>query len=79
MRYVIEVFRSPGGVHGHVVGESCEEGDTGHRTQFHGWLELLSLLEPPGDAASTETGSVESGLTESGDGACAAGDDSCGA
>ncbi|MEV0522999.1 hypothetical protein AB0I66_06200 [Streptomyces sp. NPDC050439] len=69
MRYVIEVFRSPGGVHGNVVGESCEEGDTGHSTQFHGWLELLSLLEPPGDAASTETG----------EDACATGDDSCGA
>ncbi|GGV56458.1 hypothetical protein GCM10010277_57800 [Streptomyces longisporoflavus] len=55
MRYVIEVFRSPGGVHGNVVDESDEEGDAGHRTPFHGWLELLSLLEPP-DTAAAETG-----------------------
>lgn len=75
MRYVIEVFRSPGGVHGHVVDEGCGEGDTGHRTQFHGWLELLSLLEPPPDAVST--GSGEPG--ESGEHATAPGDDSCGA
>lgn len=67
MRYVIEVFRSPGGVHGNVVDEGRREGDTGHRTQFHGWLELLSLLEPPPDAASTD----------SADHASAAGDDSC--
>lgn len=56
MRYVIEVFRSPGGVHGNVVDEGNEEGDTGRCMPFHGWLELLSLLEPPPDAASTETG-----------------------
>ncbi|WP_371530559.1 hypothetical protein OG302_35815 [Streptomyces sp. NBC_01283] len=69
MRYVIEVFRSPGGVHGNVVGEGCAEADggPGHRTPFHGWLELLSLLEPPPDPASTEPGER----------ACAAGDDSC--
>ena len=67
MRYVIEVFRSPGGVHGNVVDENGEEGDTGHCTPFHGWLELLSLLEPPPDAASTE----------SGERACATGEDSC--
>ncbi|MGW5867756.1 hypothetical protein ACWFRJ_37080 [Streptomyces sp. NPDC055239] len=56
MRYVIEVFRSPGGVHGNVVDEGDQQGDTGHCTQFHGWLELLSLLEPPPDAASVENG-----------------------
>ncbi|GAA1928306.1 hypothetical protein GCM10009837_62310 [Streptomyces durmitorensis] len=56
MRYVIEVFRSPAGVHGNVVDECEEEGDTGRCTPFHGWLELLSLLEPPPDPASTETG-----------------------
>lgn len=67
MRYVIEVFRSPGGVHGNVVDEACEEGDAGHCTPFHGWLELLSLLEPPPDAACAETGER----------ACATGDDPC--
>ncbi|MGW7077972.1 hypothetical protein ACWGH2_33410 [Streptomyces sp. NPDC054871] len=67
MRYVIEVFRSPGGVHGNVVDTGCEEGDSGHCTPFHGWLELLSLLEPPPDAASAEAGERS----------CAAGDDSC--
>ncbi|MFI6087714.1 hypothetical protein [Streptomyces sp. NPDC051218] len=66
MRYVIEVFRSSAGVHGSVVDAEREEGIAGPRTPFHGWLELLSLLEPP-DAACTEAGER----------ACAAGDDSC--
>ncbi|MFE6160566.1 hypothetical protein ACFQ7F_16830 [Streptomyces sp. NPDC056486] len=69
MRYVIEVFRSPGGVHGNVVDEDNEDGNKGHCTQFHGWLELLSLLEPPPDAASAENGEPAS----------AADGDSCGA
>ncbi|MFD0554301.1 hypothetical protein ACFQ0X_37935 [Streptomyces rectiviolaceus] len=64
MRYVIEVFRSPGGVHGNISttdvvdeGEEKEEkGDTSRCTPFHGWLELLSLLEPPPDAPYAETG-----------------------
>ncbi|MFE0100777.1 hypothetical protein [Streptomyces sp. NPDC059009] len=45
MRYVIEVYRSPGGVYGSVVTESGEE--TAGARPFHGWLELLALLEPP--------------------------------
>ncbi|MEU6003738.1 hypothetical protein ABZ837_38785 [Streptomyces sp. NPDC047197] len=60
MRYVIEVFRSPGGVHGNVVDEDIEKEGSGRCTPFHGWLELLSLLEPPPDAASGETGGAAS-------------------
>lgn len=45
MRYVIEVYRSPGGVQGHVVREGCDK-----ELPFHGWLELLALLEPPAEA-----------------------------
>ncbi|MFE0131065.1 hypothetical protein ACFWY6_05705 [Streptomyces sp. NPDC059037] len=57
VRYVIEVFRSPGGVHGNVVDEEDGEEDTGRGTPFHGWLELLSLLEPPPESApSSATG-----------------------
>ena len=54
MRYIIEVFRSPGGVHGNVVDEECEQGNSGRGTPFHGWLELLSLLEPPPDPPTAE-------------------------
>ncbi|MFD9908868.1 hypothetical protein [Streptomyces sp. NPDC059063] len=42
MRYVIEVYRSHDGVCGNVLCESV-----GDPRPFHGWLELLSLLEPP--------------------------------
>ncbi|GGO49271.1 MULTISPECIES: hypothetical protein [Streptomyces] len=42
MRYVIEVYRSHDGVCGSVASESCASP-----RPFHGWLELLSLLEPP--------------------------------
>ncbi|MEU2560843.1 hypothetical protein ABZ626_16120 [Streptomyces longispororuber] len=41
MRYVIEVYRSHDGVCGNVVPEDSECPHP-----FHGWLELLSLLEP---------------------------------
>ncbi|WP_405651344.1 hypothetical protein [Streptomyces sp. RK9] len=42
MRYVIEVYREHDGVCGSVAAESCESP-----RPFHGWLELLALLEPP--------------------------------
>ncbi|MFD9883103.1 hypothetical protein ACFWZT_16795 [Streptomyces alboflavus] len=42
MRYVIEVYREHDGVCGSVAAESC-----GSPRPFHGWLELLALLEPP--------------------------------
>jgi hypothetical protein len=71
VRYVIEVFRSPGGVHGNVVdedGQNSQDGGPGHATPFHGWLELLSLLEPPPEhPEASEDGELFS----------ATGDDSC--
>ncbi|MEI5100768.1 hypothetical protein RB200_22390 [Streptomyces sp. PmtG] len=42
MRYVIEVYRSHEGVAGSVA---CEDSESPR--PFHGWLELLALLEPP--------------------------------
>ncbi|MFG2503083.1 hypothetical protein ACGFSB_33360 [Streptomyces sp. NPDC048441] len=53
MRYVIEVYRSPDGVHGNVVDEGGGNEDPGPCTPFHGWLELLSLLEPPQEDPAT--------------------------
>ncbi|MFG2651807.1 hypothetical protein [Streptomyces sp. NPDC048436] len=73
MRYVIEVFRSPGGVHGNVVDEDGQDGGSGLSTPFHGWLELLSLLEPPPEhPEAAETPAPEDGELFS-----ATGDDSC--
>ncbi|MEV0321423.1 hypothetical protein ACIBKX_34375 [Streptomyces sp. NPDC050658] len=66
MRYVIEVFRSPGGVHGSVVDEGGTEEEAGRRTPFHGWLELLALLEPPPELS-----------TESAEASAATDEDSC--
>ncbi|EPH42667.1 hypothetical protein ABT390_10590 [Streptomyces aurantiacus] len=51
MRYVIEVYRSHDGVCGSVASESC-----GSARPFHGWLELLSLLEPPLPESVTQDG-----------------------
>jgi hypothetical protein len=46
MRYVIELRRTPDDrVEGVVLTEGHEVG-----APFSGWLELLSLLEPPADA-----------------------------
>ncbi|WP_030573250.1 hypothetical protein [Streptomyces aureocirculatus] len=42
MRYVIEVYLDQDRVCGSVASESCASPQP-----FHGWLELLSLLEPP--------------------------------
>ncbi|KUF17946.1 MULTISPECIES: hypothetical protein [Streptomyces] len=50
MRYVIEVYREQDHVCGSVASESCASP-----RPFHGWLELLSLLEPAlADAAGPE-------------------------
>jgi hypothetical protein len=46
MRYVVELQRTPDDrVEGVVLPEGCEVG-----APFSGWLELLSLLEPPADS-----------------------------
>ncbi|MCI3934833.1 hypothetical protein [Streptomyces sp. AN091965] len=64
MRYVIEVYRSHEGVCGNVVCENTENSEHPESPPrpFHGWLELLSLLEPPlpeafalGDATPDDT------------------------
>ncbi|MGA4843461.1 hypothetical protein [Streptomyces sp. G45] len=51
VRYVIEVYRSHDGVCGNVSSETC-----GDARPFHGWLELLSLLEPPLQEAARHEG-----------------------
>lgn len=65
MRYVIEVYRSPDGVYGSVVDKGVdkggEDGDPVRRMPFHGWLELLSLLEPPSEAGTTDTSHAADG------------------
>ncbi|MCX5205386.1 hypothetical protein OG897_28495 [Streptomyces sp. NBC_00237] len=50
MRYVIELYGTSESVHGSVAREGCETD-----REFHGWLELLALLEPPPEP-SPETG-----------------------
>ncbi|MEW9550847.1 hypothetical protein [Nonomuraea sp. NPDC050783] len=42
MRFVVELEHGPDGVHGRVTREGSDRPEP-----FHGWLELLRLLEPP--------------------------------
>ncbi|MGW3247796.1 hypothetical protein [Streptomyces sp. NPDC001070] len=41
MRYIIDLYHRTNDVHGHLLAEDADEP-----VVFHGWLELLRLLEP---------------------------------
>ncbi|NJP94724.1 unnamed protein product [[Actinomadura] parvosata subsp. kistnae] len=42
MRFIVDLEYGTDGVHGLVTREGCDRSEP-----FHGWLELLSVLESP--------------------------------
>lgn len=44
MRFILDLHHTPDGVRGHLTPEGSDRAQP-----FEGWLDLLRLLEPPGD------------------------------